>query len=760
MIASYPVVSSRFNKIKRAVEPILEALESRVLFSSSLGADGTLSILGTEAADNIIISLNKDNPDLLQVNEADPLGNPSFTYYNASDVLAIEVQAFGGPDRITINEAKGAIAVPTRLFGGWGRDTIIGGSGRDVIYGEEGMDLLMGRDKADQIYGGLKQDRILGENGLDSLFGGGGHDIINTGLGTDFVDGGLGNNAIDQGSANAYRPLSQMGQPLTTPPSQPGNPLIFNPTIFGYTPSQMRTAYEFGDLSDANFTNRGAGQTIAIVNAFHSNTVLQDLTVFSQAFGLPAPSGVNFQQVFASGNTPAVEEGWAGEIALDVQWAHAIAPEAKIILVEADTNFEFDLMIAFRKAAELVNANGGGVISLSLGRDLVNDGLPVSDLDDELRNLVQQYPNISWVVASGDTGGVASFPAISGLVTAVGGTFLPLDTEGNLVNQEVAWSGGGGGVDIAEPIPGYQRGVLLGGTTPLETFGGRVTPDVAYNADPASGVAIFNTTPSDSFTGWQAAGGTSAGAPQFAGLVALANEMRQRTGQGVLGSALNETLYSLARTSKRQEIFRDIVAGTNPNEALPGYDMATGWGTPLATRMIAELSSTNVQYLSVDIEWSARLQRLPVGGVLGGAASIGLLTYNSGTGFATGGTNISLQLLSTTDTIFTPLPIIGAGDSLVPSITGIQLFRRADNTVYGFGFATAVITTPTNPIGIPVILENGGLLSFEAFITMDANGVEHISGEFYSVDRFGSRVNMGFDEFGLPINAFSGEFSG
>jgi hypothetical protein len=326
-----------------------------------------------------------------------------------------------------------------------------------------------------------------------------------------------------------------------------------------YTPAQIRHAYGFDQVAQ-----NGAGQTIAIVDAYHDPNALRDANKFSSTFGLSTlTNGATFRQVNQNGGTslPRGNAGWAEEISLDVQWAHAIAPGANILLVEARSASLSNLESAVKYASAHAS-----VVSMSWG---TNDFSGESSLDS-----LFQTTGVTYVASSGDTGGVVEWPAVSANVLSVGGTSLYLNSD-NSYNSESAWSSGGGGVSGYEPEPSYQAAV--------NGSGFRSTPDVSYNADPNTGVYVYDSY--GVYPGWYAFGGTSAGAPQWAGLVALANQAR---GSSLTGySQVLPTLYSLPASD-----LHDVTTGSNGNIAGPGYDLATGWGTPKAPAVISALAKT------------------------------------------------------------------------------------------------------------------------------------------------------------------------
>lgn len=339
--------------------------------------------------------------------------------------------------------------------------------------------------------------------------------------------------------------------PAATPASAP------------YTPAQVRHAYGIDQLSQT-----GAGQTIAIVDAYDDPTIASDLATFDQQFGLPA---ADFTKVVPSTGTPAYNQGWAGEIALDVEWAHVVAPGAKILLVEAASSSMTDLL----SAVDYAVSAGAKQVSMSWGGGEFSG---MSTYDAHFK-----HPGVTFLASTGDNGAAVDYPAASPYVTAVGGTSLQIDASGNRLG-ETAWSGSGGGTSTIVVRPSYQTG--------FQAQGYRGVPDVAYNADPNTGYFVYDSSAGG--TWWQV-GGTSAAAPQWAGLAALANQGRA-AGKASLGSGYtfgtNQVLYKLAGgtsyTNARGD-FVDITSGSNGFSASTGYDVVTGLGSPAANRIVPDL---------------------------------------------------------------------------------------------------------------------------------------------------------------------------
>jgi subtilase family serine protease len=316
-------------------------------------------------------------------------------------------------------------------------------------------------------------------------------------------------------------------------------PMAATPSSAALTPTQMRSAYGLP-------TTGGAGTTIAIVDAYDNPNVLNDLTVFSTQYGLLPISFVEHKMA----TTISVDKGWALETSLDVQWAHAIAPNATILLVEARSNSLSDLLAAVSYAKSQPNVVA---VSMSWGG---------SEFSTETSyDSYFSSSTITFFASSGDNGAGVIWPASSPNVVAVGGTTLNV-ASGSVV--ETGWSGSGGGASRYEPKPAYQTNFGLSGSM-------RAVPDVSYNADPNTGVPVYDSLGYSGRYGWFQVGGTSAGAPQWAAIQALGH------------TASNNNLYQDAKSSAYTSYFRDITSGSNGYHAGPGYDYVTGLGSPLTT---------------------------------------------------------------------------------------------------------------------------------------------------------------------------------
>ena len=283
-----------------------------------------------------------------------------------------------------------------------------------------------------------------------------------------------------------------------------------------YTPAEIQSAYGFTNILLNGTQATGTGKTIAIVDAYNDPNIQSDLNTFDSNFGLPSTT---VKVVNENGGTtlPGSDPtgGWELEESLDVEWAHAMAPGANILLVEANSTSESDLFTAVSTAAS--NAN---VVSMSW------DGGEFSG-ENNNDSTYFSHTGVVFVASSGDSGAPASYPATSPNVLAVGGTTLTIGS-GNVWSSESGWSGSGGGPSAYESQPSYQKGVVTQTTT------ARANPDVAYDANPSTGVYVYDSVPYDGSSGWWEVGGTSEGAPQWSALVAIADQVRSADSESAL----------------------------------------------------------------------------------------------------------------------------------------------------------------------------------------------------------------------------------
>jgi hypothetical protein len=402
---------------------------------------------------------------------------------------------------------------------------------------------------------------------------------------------------------------------IVVAPSITLSPAATSASPRGYTPAQVRQAYGFDSVRFNGIVGDGTGQTIAIVDAYNDPDIAGDLSVFSSTFGLPQ---ANLSVVNQAGgkSLPKTDAGWAGETALDVEWAHAMAPAAKILLVEANSDSLRDLLSAVDTAR---NAAGVSVVSMSWGTSEFSSETAY----DAHFTTPAGHQGVTFVAASGDTGSWygPDWPASSPNVLSVGGTTLALDSAGN-VASETAWDDSTGGYSRFEAARPYQS-AATGSYR-------RTGPDVAFDADPATGFAVYDTVPYQGVSGWATVGGTSAGAPQWAALVAIANQGRALNGQASLDGASGTlpTLYSLyaapgsASYAAYAASFSDVTetaqqfvyAGRRVEWVVQdvttgvGYDTATGLGTPEVPGVVSALVGAKAATTTTAVKRTMRVR--------------------------------------------------------------------------------------------------------------------------------------------------------
>ncbi len=358
----------------------------------------------------------------------------------------------------------------------------------------------------------------------------------------------------------------------------------------GLRPAQVAQAYGFNTIAfQGGIQGDGTGQTIAIVDPFSDSAFVpsgspgfnaSDLAQFDKQFDLPDPTFTIAMPDGTPQQAPAPNlqgSSWGEETALDVEWAHAPAPGAAILLVETPGGTTSQIDQGLIDGVNYVrNQPGVSVISMSW-----TEGTIVSDATF---TTPAGHEGITFVAGSGDYGSPASYPATSPNVLAVGGTYFPtaLDQEGDYTT-EAAWSASGGGIDTAEPQPAAQAQAI-------GADGGRAAPDVAFDA--GTPLAVIDSYDYGS-TPWVALSGTSIGAPAWSALVAIADQGRALAGQGTLDGASQTIpdLYATYQTAGYPAAFNDITSGgNNLDQAGTGYDLVTGLGTPKAAAIAATLS--------------------------------------------------------------------------------------------------------------------------------------------------------------------------
>ena len=413
-------------------------------------------------------------------------------------------------------------------------------------------------------------------------------------------------------------------QPLTEPQCES----LF--TVACYVPAQVQTAYDEQPLFDSGIT--GAGQTIAIVDAFGSPTIQADLATFDATFNLPAPP--SFKIIQPAGKVPAWDPtdangdvGWAGETTLDVEWAHTIAPGANILLVETPVD-ETEGTAGFPQIVKaenyVINHHLGQVISQSFGATEPTFPSAASILALRSANFNALKNHVTVLAATGDTGATGysnvagtllythravDWPASDPLVTAVGGTQLSLLSTGQRTQADRVWNDStndalnnafsgdpdpsalatGGGLSTVFARPSYQDSVA--GVVGQQ----RGTPDIAMSGACSGLVNTYQSFAGEP-AGWYVDCGTSEATPMFAGIVALADQVAGHS----LG-LINPALYAMSAAHAPGLV--DVTAGNNSVSFLqptlvtvkgyaagPGYDLASGVGTVDAALFVPELA--------------------------------------------------------------------------------------------------------------------------------------------------------------------------
>ena len=343
----------------------------------------------------------------------------------------------------------------------------------------------------------------------------------------------------------------------------------------GLPPTQVAKVYGLSGLSPAS--TDGSGQIIAIVDAYHDVNALADLNKWNAQYGYPqlttctslTQSGACFEQVYPQGR-PAANSGWALEESLDIEWARAEAPGAKIVLVEAASPTDANLFGAVKYANNL----GATEVSMSWGG---------SEFGGETSyDSYMTHPGTFYTASAGDSGHQAEYPAASPNVIAVGGTTLNGCSGVSCAgfSSETVWSGSGGAASTVEGVPSYQLsygGPVFGGATITAlTAGKRGIPDVSFDANPNTGVSVYDSTSYEGQSGWFTLGGTSVGAPNWAGILAAGRSTGATALEGdaaIFGGGYATNL-------------RDVTSGANGScgskcTAGTGYDLVTGLGSPI-----------------------------------------------------------------------------------------------------------------------------------------------------------------------------------
>jgi hypothetical protein len=436
-----------------------------------------------------------------------------------------------------------------------------------------------------------------------------------------------------------------------------GTPLVSSVSPNGLAPATIGSVYNLdtGLLSPSG--TAGAGQVIAVVDAYHDPNALGDLNAFDTEYGYPTLRACSSSPPFAATTAacfyqadpegiPAADSNWILEESLDIEWAHAEAPGATIVLVEADGSSTADLLDGVLWA----NENGATEVSMSWSSNESSDEASLDSLFDATST--STGAPVLYTAAAGDNGHAAGYPAASPNVIGVGGTTLNGCSATSCAGftSETAWSGSGGGVSAYEKIPVYQSAYdgpvyseSPGGISKL-TDGMRATPDVSFDANPTTGVSVYDSTAYMSQSGWFSVGGTSVGSPNWAGILAVGEKsgVALQSAQAIYGGGYGSYL-------------KDITSGTNGScgtdcTAGTGYDLVTGLGSP-----------TNYP---------------PFGDPSGGATPVPPHFYNGNVeGIRSAGSDTTLSMIQNIGDLFTGAGLSGC---TLNSAGGQQLYNSDD----------------------------------------------------------------------------------
>ena len=396
----------------------------------------------------------------------------------------------------------------------------------------------------------------------------------------------------------------------------------------------------------------GGGGVIAIVDAYDDPTAANDLTAFSNFYGLSQPQ---FRVVFANGQRPQQDPtgGWEVEESLDIEWAHAMAPNALIYLVEAASSSNPDLYAAENVASGL--ATNRGVVSNSWG------GQEFSG--EQTYDSYFETPGVVYIASSGDSDQEVDYPASSPYVIAAGGTSIVRDSSGSYTGQSY-WNttcqgaGGGGGLSAYESRPAYQNTI----SSLVGSFRG--IPDISSDANPCTGVAVYDSTPyNGTVYPWMLLGGTSVAAPTLAGRIITTGFSAYST-QDMLTELYGMYSAGLAYPN----YFLDVSSGgSNCND---GWNTCDGIGTPL-TNYWQNYSLSSGFLEGNEQEYCKSYYNGQCRGIIYDSGTITLLI--DGTDYSTsyGETSTQSELASSLATV------INASSNMSAEAIGIQLYVQS-----------------------------------------------------------------------------------
>ncbi len=370
------------------------------------------------------------------------------------------------------------------------------------------------------------------------------------------------------------------------------------PQMGGYTPAQISAAYglnaiTFTSSAGSTVSGNGTGETIALIEEYHDPNLRSDLSTFDRMYNLPNPS---LKVVNQAGNH--TNNSWALEESMDVEWAHAIAPGANILVVEAAPSNAQTKELQNQLNAENTARKMAVVVAISMSWGFMETSNETSY--DSYFTTPAGHAGITFIASSGDYG-FSWYPSASPNVLSVGGTSLSLTNSGTY-QSETAWFWSGGGYSPFESEPSYQSSI--------QSTGQRSTPDVSFDANPSTGVEIYETWPRSRKGSWQVYGGTSLGAPAWAAIIAIVDQGRALAGKGSLDGPTQTlpALYALPASDFHIPSPHEGFLGSGGLSSLLGNlfgsddsgataNTATGLGSPngpsLVTALVASTTTTN-----------------------------------------------------------------------------------------------------------------------------------------------------------------------
>jgi hypothetical protein len=526
----------------------------------------------------------------------------------------------------------------------------------------------------------------------------------------------------------------------------------------GTTPKQLNQLYGENKLSVYNpayplFTNEGEGQMIAIVGAAAGDPA-GALAAYDDAEGIGAPTEFITDPVGDIDPTGQSDPYGAIDSMAEIECAQAMAPHAIIIFVElpsnngviATGNLEIGVQEAVKQMQGLLqpgpfNQFGpGGVVDLGL---TTNGEDPTTEAQYDAMFSYKYAGDISYIAPTSENGGAESMPATSPWVTAVGGTVYDIDSAGNRIS-EIASLNSGGGSSEYEPLPAFQEGITVGGKA-LRTRSG---PDLVL-ASQRNGLGVDDCTEEyDPTSGtyapfWFMVGGTTVSAAIFTGMVADSNELRESLGLGVIGRDLNNELYTLYKQNP-SAFFTDITGGNDTLfHALPGFDLATGMGAPIANTLIPALAGVQPAENTIVSAVADEYQSLstPLSGN-------GILVF-TGSGTA----DVDSNFINISNLLMTSTSTITSGSTTTTLVTSAEL-NFPNISIDGKSFSgdgTAVVTIPPPATG-----GTSTTVTYEIAINGRISGTPghyRLSGNFFTIDDRDKKVLPG------AISVFQGSLS-